>query len=42
MQRGFAVGGWVVGFITAVGAFITLVVVLAKLAMFAAGEDKDD
>lgn len=42
MQLGFAVGGWVVGFITAVGAFVTLVVVLAKLAIFAAGTDKDE
>lgn len=41
LQKGLAVGGWVVGFVVALGAFLVLVGVIGLLLSFALSGGKD-
>lgn len=42
MLRGLCVGGWVIGFIVAVGGYVLLAYGLIKAAVYIAGGEKED
>ena len=42
LQKGLAAGGWVIGFITALGVFLVIVGVIGLALTFAMGDQEDE